>query len=52
MLPWIMFFLIIEPSSKDLIEVLVWIFRVLPSFAFGNGILNISNTELWTRIYF
>jgi len=51
MLPWIFFFVFINESSRSVGEVLVWIVRIVPSFALGFGILNISNRILWTRVY-
>lgn len=49
-LPFVFFILYIIESTRDTAKILVWFCRLIPSFALGNGILNIGNSELYSRI--
>jgi len=41
--PLLMFILNVIQSTRDAAKALVWIFRLVPSFAFGNGVVRLGN---------
>lgn len=48
--PLIMFILRTIESTRDASKALVWIFRLVPSFAFGNGVIRLGNLNILATI--
>ena len=51
MLPTIVFFVIVDPDSRDVAVIIGMILRVMPCYCLGNGIMSIASREFYTRIY-
>jgi len=48
--PLAMFILRIIPSTRDAGKAISWIFRLIPSFAFGDGVLSIASRSLFALL--
>jgi len=48
--PLVTFVLKIIPSTREIAFDITWALRIIPSYAFGNGILTIGNINLYARI--
>lgn len=49
-IPIVFFVLRLIPSTRDVAKVLVWFIRIIPSFSFGIGVLNLGSRKLFARI--
>lgn len=49
-MPLLIFILKIIKSTRDAGNALQWIFRLIPSFAFGDGVVNLGNLALMATI--
>jgi len=45
-----MFVLRMIPSTREHVKPIIWILRIIPSFAFGYGLICIANNELYAII--
>ena len=51
-MPLVFFILKIIPSTRDAALGIQWVLRMIPSFAFGYGVQNIGQKELFSRVIY